>query len=71
MSFIKHPPIYLILSSLVAGSLLHAADRPNILFILCDDLGYGDVGVFYQNQRAAQKYCSMLSPGSSRINMLV
>lgn len=32
-----------------------SAPRPNILFILANDLGYGDVGVFYQNQRAALK----------------
>lgn len=32
-----------------------ADDRPNILFILCDDLGYGEVGVFYQNARGEGK----------------
>jgi arylsulfatase A-like enzyme len=42
-----------LLSLLTANAL--AAPRPNIIFILCDDLGYGDVGVFYQNQRAALK----------------
>lgn len=27
---------------------------PNIIFILVDDQGYGDIGVFYQNQRAKE-----------------
>ena len=27
------------------------ADKPNIIFILTDDLGFGDLGVFFQQQR--------------------
>jgi arylsulfatase A-like enzyme len=28
---------------LLSASFVHAADKPNFVFILCDDLGYGDV----------------------------
>ena len=31
------------------------AKQPNIIFILCDDLGWGDLGVFYQNQSKHSK----------------
>src|SRR5580658_11144483 len=41
-------------------------DKPNILFILCDDLGYGDVGVLYQNSRRADQP-RMMTPQLDRI----
>ena len=39
---------------LISCSLWVAADVPNILLIYTDDLGFGDVGIYYQNLRRSQ-----------------
>ncbi len=40
---------FAVLCACMPGDAAAAHDRPNIIFILADDLGYGDVGVLWQN----------------------
>lgn len=37
------------------GGAPTAATHPNIIFVIADDLGWGDLGVFFQNQRAGSQ----------------
>jgi len=57
-AYIRRPSLLLAIciapGLLITGEVSAKQAQPNIIFILVDDLGFGDVGAFFQNQRAAK-----------------
>ena len=50
----RHLILFLLVSFFyynLSAQRIEKAVKPNIIFILTDDLGYGDVGIFFQKQR--------------------
>ncbi|MCO6475071.1 MAG: sulfatase-like hydrolase/transferase, partial [Phaeodactylibacter sp.] len=42
--------IFLLFSVILSPALPQAAPRPNVIFIMADDLGYGDLGCYGQEK---------------------
>lgn len=62
----------LTLGVLALGVSLRAAEpvhksHPNIIYILVDDMGWGDLGVYYQNHRAELGQPAELTPNLDRL----
>ncbi len=60
----RNLPFFLLL---IAAGALHAAERPNILFIYTDDLGYGDVGAFFEGARPSGPMGGRMTPHLDRL----
>lgn len=64
---ITHRLILLIVGFSLIIPKSYSQEMPNIIFILVDDLGYGDVGVFYQNERKKKGLPHLVTPSLDKM----
>ena len=61
---VRRPTVRALLTLLVGGATLRAADRPNIVFIMADDLGYGELGCYGQTKIKTPNLDRMATEGT-------
>ena len=63
----KKLPLFFFLLPILLASVCFGADRPNVLYLYVDDLGWGSIGPNGQADRKAQGKPSVLTPNLDRL----
>ena len=59
----SYKTVLMLLLLVLSGCGLHAAQKPNVIVILCDDLGYGDLGCYGQEKIATPEIDKLAEEG--------
>ena len=62
--FLRHPATIALLTFLWSGAMAHAADKPNIVYIMADDMGYGELGCYGQTKIKTPQLDRMAAEGT-------